>query len=85
MERVKQLGNELSQLEEMGLLTLDYDIPLQNYSYEEYQTSALYAYFTKTVAEAATLPDPTFDTPKLELGSIALTEAGEKIVDDLLG
>lgn len=84
MEQVKQLGNELSLLEDMELLTLDYDIPLQQYAYEEYKTSALYAYFVKTVQEAAAQPNATFDTPKLELGSIALTDAGEAMVDELL-
>ncbi len=84
MTQVKQLGGELSMLEEMGLITLDYDIPLRGYPYEEYKTSALYAYFVKTVQEAAQRPDPAFDTPKLELGSMALTDAGEEMVDRLL-
>ena len=66
MEQVKELGDQLSLLEQMDLLTLDYDLPLGNYAYEEYTTSALYAYFVKTVEEAAQLPNPTFDTPKLE-------------------
>lgn len=84
MEHVKELGKELSQLEDMELLTLDYDIPLRSYPYEEYKTSALYAYFVETVKEAAQRPAPTFDLPKLELGSMALTEAGETMVDRLL-
>ncbi|MEA5014792.1 MAG: hypothetical protein VB099_09555 [Candidatus Limiplasma sp.] len=84
MEQVKELGHELSLLEEMDLLTLDYDMPLQNYPYEEYKASTLYAYFVKTVEEAAQRPDSTFDTPLLELGSMALTPAGEDMVDALL-
>lgn len=84
MEQVKQLGHELSLLEDMDLITLDYDIPLQNYSYEEYKTSALYTFFVKTVEEAAMRPDCTFDTPALELGSMALTQDGEEMVDKLL-
>jgi len=84
MEQVKDLGNQLSLLEDMNLLTLDYDLPLRNYSYEEYKTSALYAYFVRTVEEAAQLPDSTFDTPQLELGSMVLTKAGEDFVDTLL-
>ena len=83
MEQVKQLGRELSQLEAMDLLTLDYDIPLQNYPYEEYKTSSLYAYFVQTVAEAAARSDATFDTPGLDLGSMALTDAGEEMVDKI--
>jgi len=84
MEQVKMLGIELSLLENMDLISLDYDIPLQNYPYDEYKTSALYTFFVKTVAEAATRPDCTFDTPALELGSMVLTQAGEEMVDLLL-
>lgn len=84
MEQVKRLGSELSYLEDMDLITLDYDIPIRDYAYEEYKTSALYAYFVKTVEEAAQRPNPTFDTAILELGSMALTDAGTEIVDELL-
>lgn len=84
MEQVKQLGRELSQLEEMDLLTLDYDIPLQNYPYDEYKNSALYAYFEQTVAESAKRPEATFDTPGLDLGSMALTESGDEMTDKLI-
>ncbi len=80
MEQVKQLGGELSGLADAGLITLDYDIPLKGYAYEEYRTSALYAYFVKTVEEAKGRPGNLFDTPVLELGSMALTEAGEALV-----
>ena len=83
MDRVKEIGKELSLLEGMELLTLDYDIPLKDYNYEEYKTSGLYAYFVKTVEKTARQPDATFDTPTLELGSMALTETGEKLVDGL--
>ena len=83
MEQVKQIGLELSQLEDMDLLTLDYDIPLQNYAYEEYKNSTLYAYFKQTVAEAAKRPGATFDTPGMDLGSMALTDAGEEMIDSI--
>lgn len=84
MEQVKQLGQELSQLEEMDLLTLDYDIPLQNYPYEEYRDSELYAYFVQTVAEAAKRTEATYDKSGLDLGSMALTDAGEEMVDKII-
>ena len=84
MEQAKAYGRALAQLEAMDLLTLDYDIPLRHYPYREYHTSELYAYFVQTTAEAALLPDAAFDTPCLELGSMALTEAGENEVDELL-
>lgn len=84
MEQVKQLGQALSQLEEMDLLTLDYDIPLQNYAYHEYRTSELYAYFVQTVAEGAKRPGAMYNVPGLDLGSMALTDAGEEIVDTII-
>lgn len=63
----------------MGLLTMDYDILLRGYGYEEYKDSALYAYFCKTVSEGAGKPGFLGDTPMLDLGSMALTEAGKQI------
>ncbi len=71
MEWVKETGAMLLDLEARGLITLDYDCPLEGYSYGEYKTSDLYAYFQKTIAEAAARPGFLGDTPILELGSIA--------------
>lgn len=79
METVKEAGAFLQSLEDLGLVTLDYDIPLNGYGYEEYKASALYEYFCATVAEGASRPNFLGNTPVLELGSIALTEAGEQI------
>lgn len=79
MATVKEAGAFLQQLEDMGLITLDYDILLDGYTYEEYKNSALYEYFCKTVAEGADKPGFLGDTPELDLGSMALTEVGEKI------
>lgn len=79
MDAVKEAGAFLQGLEDQGLLTLDYDIPLSGYGYEEYRQSALYKYFCATVAEGAGKPGFLGDTPVLELGSMALTEEGEEI------
>ena len=79
MKTVKETGTFLQRLEDLGLITLDYDIPLNGYSYEEYTASALYEYFRTTVAEGASRPNFLGNTPVLELGSIALTETGEQI------
>lgn len=84
MEDVKALGAQLSELEAGGLLTLDYDLPLNGYEYSEYKASELYAYFARTVEEAKDRPDFLFDTANLELGSMALTELGEKTVGEML-
>lgn len=79
MKTVKAVGAFLQTLEDSGLITLDYDIPLDGYDYAEYKESALYAYFCATVAEGAAKPNFLGDTPELELGSIAPTEAGAQI------
>ncbi len=79
MDRVKEIGAELIALEEGGLITLDYDAPLKGYPYEEYKSSDLFALFVQTVKEAAALPEHSYDVPVLELGSMALTEAGERM------
>ncbi len=79
MKTVKEAGAFLQKLEDLGLVTLDYDIPLKGYDYEEYKESVLYKYFCATVAEGASRPNFLGNTPVLELGSIALTEAGEQI------
>lgn len=79
MAAVKEAGAFLQRLEEMGLITLDYNIPLKGYDYDEYKGSALYEYFCRTVAEGAGRPGFLGDTPRLDLGSMALTEAGENI------
>ncbi len=84
MEQVKQLGEELDGLEEMGLISLDYDMPIKDYPYEEYKASILYAFFVKTVKEAAAMPGHLFDTAGLELGSMALTDAGMDLVEEIL-
>lgn len=81
MQTVKVAGAFLQKLEDLGLITLDYDIPLNGYSYEEYKSSELYKYFCDTVAEGATKPNFLGDTPLLELGSMALTDEGKKIAD----
>lgn len=79
MAAVKQAGAFLQKLEGLGLITLDYDIPLKGYGYEEYKGSRLYEYFCATVAKGAAKPGFLGDTPVLEQGSMALTTWGEKI------
>ena len=81
MKTVKETGAFLQSLEDCGLITLDYDIPLNGYGYEEYKTSSLYEYFCATVSEGASRGGFLGNTPVLELGSIALTEAGQQIAD----
>lgn len=84
MEMVKELGAQLTQLEEGGLITLDYDIRLSGYPYAEYETSELYAYFKRTVAEGKSLQNARYDTANLELGSMALTEEGHAMIAKMM-
>ena len=83
METVKAIGAFLQEMEDMGLITLDYDIPLDGYGYEMQKNSALYAYFCETVAEGAAQPGFVGNTPVLDLGSIALTETGAQMAAEL--
>lgn len=83
METVKEIGTVLSDLEKKGLISLDYDIPLQDYDYTQYTKSALFSYFQETVNEGKRNPSYLFDTAEIELGSIALTEFGEKVSENV--
>ncbi|QOX62662.1 hypothetical protein FRZ06_04515 [Anoxybacterium hadale] len=80
MEVVKSTGAVLKSLEERGFLTLDYEEPLENGNYSEYENSDLYAYFKETVAQAENHDDYLYDIPELELGSIALTYSGQQAI-----
>ena len=79
METVKNMGNFLQELEDMGVITLDYDLPLKGYAYEEYHNCALYSYFCKTVTSSQGNENFLGDTPTLELGSMGITEAAIKL------
>lgn len=84
MEDVKVIGAELLSLERGGLITLDYDLPINGYPYEEYRDAALYCFFAETVEEGAQQLSSLFDTPNLELGSMALTEQGVERVEAVI-
>ncbi len=84
MDTVKANGALFASLEDLGLVTLDYDIRLTGYAYQEYEQSHLYAYFVETVKEAAQKPGFVLDTPVLELGSMALTGEGFKVLNAML-
>ena len=85
MEQVKALGGELDALMQGGFVTFDYDIPLSGYAYQEYENAALYRYFTETVREGSEKPGALFDIANIEKGSMALTDAGRKRVEAMLG
>ncbi len=74
MERVKELGKMLLNLESMGYIELDFDIQLNNYEYSEYKNSKLFNYFKETVKAAAKNDGFLGDIAILECGSIAPTD-----------
>ncbi len=84
METVKDNGRLFASLDEMGLITLDYDLPLKGYDYGEYHQSALYAYFQETVKEASQNPGFSMDVPHMDLGSMALTQEGHELLQALM-
>ncbi len=83
MEQVQENRELLLSLEEKGLITLDYDQPLQGYGYEEYSRSSVYEMFRATVEEGGKKEGFLFDTPNLELGSLALTALGQDAIEAL--
>lgn len=83
METVKSLGVVLCALEDKNMLTLDYDMPLQNGDYSVYEESELYRLFCSTVQEGGKQGAFIFDLPVLELGSMALTALGQEALDCL--
>ncbi len=84
IDTVKANGELFASLEDLDLITLDYDIRLTGYAYREYEQSSLYAYFVETVREAAQKPEFVLDTPVLELGSVAITGEGNKVLNSIL-
>ncbi|MBE6033822.1 MAG: hypothetical protein E7222_03880 [Clostridiales bacterium] len=83
METVKEIGTILKSLEKKGLISLDYDIPLQGYDYTLHTESELYKYFLKTVEDGKNKPGFLCDKGEIEFGSAALTPLGEKAVQSI--
>ena len=83
IDTVKKTGAVLQSLEDKYLITLDYDMPLQNGGYALFEESALYRQFCDMVHEGGKQDGFLFDLPVLERGSIALTTLGQDAVDSL--
>lgn len=83
METVKGIVNVLKQLVKKGLISIDYDLPLQGYDYSMHTESELYKYFTKTVEDGKENPDFLCDKAEIGFGSVALTLLGEKAVQSI--
>lgn len=83
MDTVKENGEVLTSLEDKYMITLDYDLPLQNGNYSMYEESALYRDFCRTVREGVSQDGLIYDIPVLQRGSMALTSLGQDAVDTL--
>lgn len=84
LETIKEYGAIYAGMEEKGLIELDYEFPLPGYPYREYHESWAWRHFVETAAEAKQRGF-TFDTPRLEMGGITLTEHGHEVVDGIIG
>ncbi len=72
VQDVKNRAEILTSLENKGLLSIDYDIPVSNYSYDEYLNSNVYKNFMATMEESANKEDFLFDIADMDKGSVAL-------------
>lgn len=79
MDEVKAVGAVLKGLEDKGLLSLDYDMPINGFDYSLYTQSDLFAYFVHTIDEAKERGGFLCDTAQIELGSMAVTDLGEQV------
>ena len=83
IEHIKETGIVLQGLEDKGLITLDYDTPLQNHDYHTYHNSFAYRFFRQTAEDAKEHPEFLYDIAIMELGSMALTQRGYDVADRL--
>ena len=83
METVKKTGRTINSLTEHRIISLDYDIPLGNCDYSEYEPSDVFAYLKETVAEGRSNPSFVFDMAALQFGSMALTGIGQDVLDKI--
>jgi hypothetical protein len=80
---VRETGAVLEALANRGLITLDYDLALSNYDYAQYRSSPPFRLFRETVAQGAQQPGFLFDTAILEKGSMALTDLGQAVLEQV--
>ena len=81
METVKPRAEALQLLADKGLITLDYDIPIADYDYDGYRRSVIFAQLEEAAREAKGREGFLFNVPAMELGSMAIAEAGIALLD----
>ncbi len=72
LEDVKSRAKILNTLENKGLLSIDYDIPITNYNYDEYTNSNIYKDFEKMMEESTDKEGFIFDIADMDKGSVVL-------------
>ncbi len=84
-EKIQTMGTMLDRLESEGFITLDFNVPLQNCSYNEYYNSEVFAFYKNMISEIS-LNQVAFmgDTATIEKGSIAATAACTELFDDII-
>lgn len=81
--QVRETGDMLLNLEGFGLISLDYDQPLQGFDYGLYQNSAAFHTLEDVVREGSQKEGFLFDRALVETGSVALTALGQQVIDQL--
>lgn len=84
VQEVKDMGEMLTELEQMGLIDLDYEEPLQNYDYAMYHDSVSFHALKELVRESEKKEDFVFDIASIQTGSIALTSNGALVAEQIL-
>lgn len=74
IESIKKTAVMLQTLVEKGFITLDFDIELENYDYNEYFSSDIFEYFKSTVKEGSEKQNFLGDIADIYKGSIALAD-----------
>lgn len=83
VSEVRQVGDILTGLEDKGIISLDYNIPLSNYDYSPYHDSAAFRALEDVVREGSQQEGFLFDRAIIETGSMALTEFGQQVMSQL--
>lgn len=69
-----EIGKMLENLEQRGILSLDYDIPLSNYDYDDYYKSLAYTSFEASANTEIAQTDSSDIYPTIRKGSMTLTQ-----------
>ena len=79
LEEIKVRGAALQELEQAGLIVIDYSLPVTLTSdYAVYQESAAFQLLQKTVEEGKKHPDFLFDQAVIRRGMARITSRGRK-------